>query len=515
MATGELVVVPEHRPLQLEPLAQERKSLDLLLRLLTARVIRGQRHNVLNKPDVGALCQLLVAVDLLLLVTPFREWLRVSPHGNLARVVDQLEVAGNTLEFLVGFSMLDTDLKKSISRAVAVGISNGDGGEFLVGRIVRRSNIVREQDGIRNNVAKPDEIMVLDGMTELLIVRARGKDLPVVVGIVERVACHLLTLARHTAIVISQRVLVRVAVKVGLGLLVPDADGVIVINGDGIGEHNVVTEGLLELGGHKVIARSRASEDREVNLEPEEVKDEGHNDQTKSPSRKVLAKLGQSQSATGTLDVQKIPQVDAYGRTNRDEGEEADILGGDIARKGEASQDQPFPPLPGEGLVPQLVELDIAEQAARHSKDQGGIEENQASLANVSVVKEDKTGGNQTSWKAITRLPHDQIDNRDGEGTENGGKRAKGDIRDLVADVGIANVLEVEVAIIADQPAHEGKEKLAKGRVHIKKVCSLEIIGRELCDSPCQPWPVDIRCTRVIKVPFQNGLHRTRPHRDG
>ena len=185
----------------------------------------------------------------------------MSPHGNLARVVDQLEVAGDTLEFLIGLAMLDTDLEKSVSRAVTIGISNGNGGEFLVRRIVRRSNVVREQDGIRDDMAKPHEIMVLDVVAELLVVWARGEDLPVIVGIVEGIASHLLTLARNTAIVVPQRVPIRVTVEVGLGLLVPEADGVIVINGDSVGEHNVVTEGLLELRGHEVVARSRASKD--------------------------------------------------------------------------------------------------------------------------------------------------------------------------------------------------------------------------------------------------------------
>ena len=351
VAACKLVVVPEHRALQLEPLAQEGKGLDLLLRLRATRVVRGERHDVLNKPDIGALCQLLVAIDLLLLMTPIRKWFRVSPHGNLARVVDQLEVTRDTLELLVLLSMLNTDLKQSIGRTVTIGLPEGDSSELLVGRVVRRSNVVREQDGIRDDVAKPNEIMVLDVVAKLLVVRARGKNLPVVVGIVEGITSHLLTLARNTAIIVPQRILVRVGMEVGLGLLVPEADGVIVVNGDSVSEHNVVAEGLLEFRGHEVVARSRASEDGEVDLEPEEVEDEGHNDQTKSASSKVLAKLGQCQSATRTLDVQEIPQVNAYGRADGDEGEEADILGGDIARQGEASQDKPLPPLPGERLV--------------------------------------------------------------------------------------------------------------------------------------------------------------------
>ena len=131
------------------------------------------------------------------------------------------------------------------------------------------------------------------------------------------------------------------------------------------------------------------------------------------------------------------------------------------------------------------MELDVAEQAARHGKHKGGVEEDQARLANVGVVEEDKTGGNQASRKAVARLPHDHVDNGDGKGAENGGQRAESNIRDLVADVGIANVLEMEVAIIANQPAHKGKEQLAEWRVNIEEVCSLEIVGRELYDGTC------------------------------
>src|SRR3569833_4333566 len=63
-AAGQLVVVPEHGPLQLEPLLQEGYVSDLLLGLGAARVIGREGGDVLDEPDVGARRDQLVAVDL-------------------------------------------------------------------------------------------------------------------------------------------------------------------------------------------------------------------------------------------------------------------------------------------------------------------------------------------------------------------------------------------------------------------------------------------------------------------
>lgn len=93
VAAGQLVVVPEHGPLKLKPLPQERQGLHLALRLLPPLVICRQGWDVLDQPDIRTWCDLLVAVDLLLLVAPLRERCRVSPHGDFAGVMDELEVA--------------------------------------------------------------------------------------------------------------------------------------------------------------------------------------------------------------------------------------------------------------------------------------------------------------------------------------------------------------------------------------------------------------------------------------
>lgn len=197
---------------------------------------------------------------------------------------------------------------------------------------------MRQEHSVGDDVAKTNEIMVLNMVSQLLIVLHRN-DLPVVVGIVVRVSSDLLTLARNTAVVVSKRIVVLVAVEIGLGLLVSQSNCIVVIDCDGIGQHDVVAQRLLEFGSHEVVSRSRAGEDREVNLEPEEVEDEGHDDQAESTRRKVLTKLRQAQRASRPLDVQQVPQVDRHGRANSDKGEETNVLGRNVARQSEAGQD--------------------------------------------------------------------------------------------------------------------------------------------------------------------------------
>ena len=190
--------------------------------------------------------------------------------------------------------------------------------------------------------------------------------------------------------------------------------------------------------------------------------------------------LGKSQGASRPLDVQQVPQINDDGRADGDECEQADVLDRDVAREGEAGKDKPLPPLPGKRLVAQLVEPDVAEQTAGHGEDEGGIEQNQASLADVSIVEENKTGRNDAGRKAVAGLPHDQIDNGNGQGSEESWERAEGHIGNLVRNVGIANVLEKKVAIIAYQPAGEREEELAERGMDVEEVCLLKVVRSEL-----------------------------------
>lgn len=512
MAASQLVVVVEHSSLELEPLLEEGKVLDLALRLLASSIISGQGSDVLNKPDIGAGSNLLVAVDLLLLVGPLRKRLGVSPHGHFAGIVDELEMAGNGLEVLVLLSMLNANLEESIVCTASIGILERDASKLLVGGVVWGGNIVRKKDLVSHQVSKANKIVVLDITSSLLVVVDR-EDLPVVVGIVVGVSSNLLALAGNTTIIISKRVAILVAVKIGLGLLMPDSDAVVILNVKRIGQHNVVAKGLLEFWGHEIIARTRSGENGEVDLEPEKVEKEWHNGQAEGTSSKMLGEFLQRDGTTGALDVEKIPKINGDSGSNGNEGEEADVLDRDVARERKAGQDEPLPPLPGEGLVSKLVELDVEQQTASHGKNQSRIEKNESGLANVGVVKQNQASSNDTSWQTVARLPHDQVGDRHGQGAENGGHSSKSDIGDLVGDVGIANVLEVEVTVISNKPAHKREQELAERRMDIEEVGSLEIVGSELKESTA--ISIQIKNRKRINIPCRSEPHRTRPHWDG
>lgn len=479
VAAGELAVVVEHSTLKLEPLLEEGHRLDLALRLLATRMIGRQRSNILSDPDIGAGCNLLVTVDLLLLVAPLGQRLGVSPHGNFAWVVDELEVTGNRLEVLVLLSVLNSNLEKSVLLTLAKCLLRGDSSEFLVGRVVRRGDIVREKNLVSTDVAETNKIVVLDNASKLLVVIG-GQKLPVVVGIVVRVTSNLLTLAGNTAIVVSEGVTVLMTVEVGLSLLVSDSNAVVVLDVNRVGQHDIVAQGLLEFGSHEIVTRTGSVEDGEVNLEPEEVEQEGHDDQTKGTSSEVLGELLHANGTTRSVDVKKIPEVDNNSRANGDEGKDTDILDRDVARKSESGKNKPLPPLSGERLVSELVPLDVKEKTAGHGKNQSSIQEDKSGLADVGVIEEDKTSGKDTSREAVARLPHDEVRNSDSQSTESSGQSSEGHVGNLVRNVGVANVIEVEVAIVTDQPADKSEEKLAERRVDIEEVGSLEVIGGEL-----------------------------------
>lgn len=254
----------------------------------------------------------------------------MGPHGNFAGVMYELEVAGNTLELLILLAAFDTDLEQSVLEPIPICFRQGDCREFLVGGEVWGRNVVRQEDGVSDRVAEPDEIMVLNWLPQVLIVLQR-KDLPVVVGVIVRVSSDLLPLAGDSAIVVTERVPVLMTVKVCLGLLVFQSDRVVVVDSDGIGQHDVITQGLLELGSHEVVSRPGSVQNGEMHLEPEEIEDEGHDDQPKCSSGKVLCKLRHGESSARTLDIQQVPQVNSHGAPNGDEGEQANVLGRDIA----------------------------------------------------------------------------------------------------------------------------------------------------------------------------------------
>lgn len=288
MAAGQLVVVPEHGPLQFEPLAEERQCLHLSLLFLATGAVGGEGWDILDEPNIGAGRNLLVSVDLLLFEGPIRKRCCMGPHSDFARVVNELEVARNGFEFLVLLATLDTDFEQSIGGAVAICIRDRHGCELLVGGVVRRGNIVRQKDGVGTDMAQSYKVVVPDVTTEFLLFLHGREDFPHIVGIVVWVARHLLALAGNTAIVVSQRIPLVVAVEIGLGLLMLDGDRIIVVDGDGIRKHHIVAEGFLELGGHEIVARAGASKYGEMDLEPEKVEQEWDDDQAEGASCEML-----------------------------------------------------------------------------------------------------------------------------------------------------------------------------------------------------------------------------------
>ena len=289
VAAGQGVVVVEHSALKLDPLAEEAKVLDLFDLLLVAFILRRQRGNVIDIPDVAGLLYVFVSVNLSLLVGPFWQRLGVSPHSNLRWDVDEFEVSGHGLE--VTLALVNLDLEQSIVETRASSLVFRNGCEFLVGGVVRRCDVVGKKDGIGDDVAETNDIPNLDALANLAGQLLHGKDLPVVVGVVMRVSGNLLSLRRDAAIVVAKRVAIGVAVKVDLRLLVTHGDRIVVVDPDRLESHYVVAQSLLELWCHEVVARAGPAQDSEVDLEPEQVEKERNNDEAHNTSSKVLAKF--------------------------------------------------------------------------------------------------------------------------------------------------------------------------------------------------------------------------------
>jgi len=98
----------------------------------------------------------------------------------------------------------------------------------------------------------------------------------------------------------------------------------------------------------------------------------------------------------------------------------------------------------------------------------------------MGVVEEDKAGRGHACWQRVTRLPHDQEDDRDSQRAQSRGQSPVRHVRNFVGDVGISNIFEQKFPLIANKVAHEGEQKLAEGRVHVEEVGPLEVVGRKL-----------------------------------
>ena len=124
----------------------------------------------------------------------------------------------------------------------------------------------------------------------------------------------------------------------------------------------------------------------------------------------------------------------------------------------------------------QLVETDVCEDRCGHEEDKRCIKQDQTSLANVGVVKKHEARGCHASGEGVTRLPHDEEDGGNGKRAERGGHRTVCDVGNVVGDVGVADVLEKELAFVANNPSCKGEQQLSKRRVDIEEVCTLQVV---------------------------------------
>ena len=237
-----------------------------------------------------------------------------------------------------------------------------DRGEFLIGRVVGRCHVVGKEDSVSDDVTELDNSVLENWLASFGCVwyRFTRKDFPVIIGIIEGIASDLLALTRDAAIVVSERILIRMAVEESLGVFMTKTDDVVVEDVDSLGMHDVVAKCLLKLWGHEIISRPRSRENSEMDLEPEQVEKERHNDQANGSSHEMLAKGDHVKCPFFPIDIKQSPQVDEDSTADCEEGECSDILCRDDTAHGEASQKEPFPPLAAECIVSLFVEPDIA-----------------------------------------------------------------------------------------------------------------------------------------------------------
>ena len=233
----------------------------------------------------------------------------MGPHRDLSRHMNQFEMCRHRFKILPRFCAFNLDFKKRVVVATCVSFFWADGREFLVCGVVRGSDVVGHEDGVCDEMAEADDVSDFDALVFGGGERLAGEDLPVVVCVVVGVSSNLLALGGDTAILIPKRIAVRMAVKIDLGLLVTHGNRIIVIDRHRLKRHNIVAQRLLELRRHEIVSGSGPREDREMNLEPEKIKEEGNDDETNGSGSKVLSEFHEGEGALATVDVHQVPQV--------------------------------------------------------------------------------------------------------------------------------------------------------------------------------------------------------------
>jgi len=79
----------------------------------------------------------------------------------------------------------------------------------------------------------------------------------------------------------------------------------------------------------------------------------------------------------------------------------------------------------------------------------------------------------------VSTLLHDGVDDRDSETSKDSRERTHPNVGDVGRSVAVADVLKVELAIKADEPASESEEKFRQRGVHVEVVLASNVVGRE------------------------------------
>ena len=80
--------------------------------------------------------------------------------------------------------------------------------------------------------------------------------------------------------------------------------------------------------------------------------------------------------------------------------------------------------------------------------------------AKKRLTDKDEARGKDSNQPRVARLAHDAVDDGGNRAAEQGRKHAQTDVRHIVLDVAIANVVKLEPAVVADDPTGEREQEL-------------------------------------------------------
>src|SRR5215469_16926890 len=109
--------------------------------------------------------------------------------------------------------MLNNDVEESVIVPFTIGHIKWNCGEFLVCREIRRSDIMGQEYSVRNEMPEADCVSASHDFTNSIVGHfSSWKNLPVIIRVIVRIACDLLTLTRNATIVVTKWVPVSMTV---------------------------------------------------------------------------------------------------------------------------------------------------------------------------------------------------------------------------------------------------------------------------------------------------------------